>query len=317
MHRCLPGSVVLVAAASVAACAPAERGAARTEQSTNVVPIVARGLTFEAPDSIPAGWNTFRFSNESEMTHFAILERLPEGITIQDQQEQVAPVFQEGMRLLDAGQADSASAAFGKLPEWFGQVVFSGGPGLTSPGQTSQTTVFLEPGTYLIECYVKTAGVFHSYNPNPPAYGMVRQITVTGAASGEPEPSASIHITLSGERGIEVEGSPQAGPQTIAVHFEDQKIHENFVGHDLQLVRLSADTDLPALAAWMDWTRHGGLQTPAPARFLGGAEEMPAGSTAYLAVDLMPGRYAWISEVSNPDQKGMLVEFAVPPASGL
>jgi len=317
MPRCLPASVLPLGAVLVVACAPAGRDTAKTEQVPNVVHIVARGLTFEAPDSIPSGWNRFRFTNESEVVHFAVLERLPAGVTIKEQQEQAAPVFQEGMRLFDAGQPDSALAAFGKLPEWFGQVVFSGGPGLTSPGQTSETTLYLEPGTYLIECYVKTAGVFHSYNPNPPVYGMVRQVTVTGAASREPEPSGSIRITLSTGRGIEIAGDPQAGPQTVAVYFEDQKIHENFAGHDLQLVRLSADTDLPALAAWMDWTRPGGLQTPSPAQFLGGAEEMPAGSTAYLTVDLTPGRYAWISEVPNPDQKGMLVEFSVPPSSGL
>lgn len=307
----------LALTAAIISCTPREAAPPSAEVEPGVVNIVARGLTFEAPDSIPSGWSTFRFTNESEMIHFAILERLPEGITIQDQQEQVAPVFQEGMRLLDAGQADSALAAFGTLPEWFGRVVLAGGPGLTSPGQTSQATVFLEPGTYLIECYVKTAGVFHSYNPNPPAYGMVRQFTVTSTASGEPEPSASIHITLSSERGIEVAGEPQIGLQTVAVHFEDQKVHENFVGHDLQLVRLSAGTDLPVLAAWMDWTRPGGLQTPAPAQFLGGVNEMPTGATAYVTVDLMPGRYAWISEVPNPDQKGMLVEFAVAPRSGL
>ncbi len=91
--------------------------------------IVARGLTFEAPDSIPSGWNTFRFVNESEMVHFAILERLPEGITIKEQQAEVAPVFQEGFRLLNAGQVDSALAEFGTLPEWYGRVVFAGGPG--------------------------------------------------------------------------------------------------------------------------------------------------------------------------------------------
>lgn len=307
----------LLIVAAFAACAPAERGASKAEEAANVVTIVARGLTFDAPDSIPSGWNTFRFVNESEMVHFAILGRLPEGISIKEQQAEVAPVFQEGFRLLSAGQVDSALAEFGTLPEWYGKVVFSGGPGLTSAGQTSETTVYLEPGTYLIECYVKTAGVFHSYNPDPTAYGMVREIVVTDMVSDLPEPAATMRVTLSAERGIEVAGDPVVGPQTIAVYFEDQKVHENFVGHDLHLARLSADTDLGGLAAWMDWSRPDGLLTPAPVQFLGGADEMPAGATAYFTVDLVPGRYVWISEVTNPDQKGMLVEFAVAPRSGL
>jgi len=276
-----------------------------------VVKVVARGLTFEAPDSIPSGWTTFRFVNEASMVHFAAVERLPPGISVKDQQEQVAPVFQEGLRLLTAGQVDSAMAAFGTLPDWFGQIVFMGGPGLTAGGHTSETTVYLEPGTYLLECYVKTGGVFHSYNPNPPAYGMVHEFTVTDSVTAAAEPIPDVRITLSSEHGIVVSGQPVAGRQTVAVEFEDQKVHENFVGHDVHLVRLQEGTDPAVLAGWMDWSRPDGLQTPAPAEFLGGVEEMPAGSIGYFTVELTPGEYAWISEVTAPDRKGMLKTFRV------
>jgi hypothetical protein len=44
-----------------------------------VVEIVARGMTFDAPATIPSGWNTIRLRNESDMVHFALLERMPEG----------------------------------------------------------------------------------------------------------------------------------------------------------------------------------------------------------------------------------------------
>jgi hypothetical protein len=61
----------------------------------------------------------------------------------------------------------------------------------------------------------------------------------------------------------------------------------------------------------MDWRQPGGLQTPAPARFVGGLQEMPAGSTGYFTVELEPGRYAWIAEVAEPQNKGMLLTFTV------
>jgi len=61
----------------------------------------------------------------------------------------------------------------------------------------------------------------------------------------------------------------------------------------------------------MDWTQPGGLQTPAPAVFLGGLQEMPAGSTGYLTVTLEPGRYAWIAEIPGTDANGFLKEFSV------
>jgi hypothetical protein len=304
--------LVLISVMLSNGCTTGERPATSSLSAPNVVTITARGLSFEAPDAIPSGWTTFRFSNESEMVHFAVLERLPEGIGIEQQQRQVAPVFQAGMDLLNEGKTDAAMKKFGELPEWFGKVVFMGGPGLTSGGRTSQASVQLAPGTYLMECYVKTAGVFHSYNSDPGAYGMVRQFTVTDEPSGAPEPEATLELTLSSGRGIEVRGRPVAGTNTVAVHFEDQTVHENFVGHDVHLVRLAEASDAAAVAAWMDWRQPHGLETPAPAEFLGGLHEMPAGTTGYITVRLEPGRYAWVAEVPKPDEVGMLRTFTVP-----
>ncbi len=302
-----------VLALIASACAPNERAASSDNASGGVVDVIARGLTFEAPDTIPSGWTTFRFRNESGVVHFAVLERLPDGMGLEEQQQEVAPVFQAGMDLLNAGKMDAALAKFGELPEWFGRIVFMGGPGLTGPGRTSAASVYLEPGTYLLECYVKTGGVFHSYNPEPSAYGMVHELTVTRTPSGAEEPVATARITLSSERGIEVNGELTAGEQTVAVHFEDQVIHENFVGHDVHLVRLTDETELAELAAWMDWRATRGLETPAPAEFVGGLHEMPAGATGYITVTLEPGRYAWIAEVPEPEKKGMLQTFEVAP----
>jgi len=306
-------TVILLAVLSTA-CGGRRKPPADTTatRSANVIELKAVDRSFQAPDSVASGWVTFRFTNASTMTHFAVVERLPKGIGVREQQEQVAPVFQAGMDLLTEGKPDKAMAEFGVLPEWFGQVVFTGGPGLTAPGRTSQATVYLEPGTYLLECYVKTDGVFHSYNPDPTAYGMVHQLTVTAPASAAPEPEAAVTLTLSSTGGIEMSGTPVAGKQTVAVHFKDQIVHENFVGHDVHLVRLVDDTDSDALVAWMDWTRVGGLQTPAPAQFLGGVNEMPAGKTGYMTVTLEPGRYAWVAEVPNAAEKGMMKEFTVP-----
>jgi hypothetical protein len=110
---------------------------------------------------------------------------------------------------------------------------------------------------------------------------------------------------------MEVRGEPAPGSQTVAVHFQDQMVHENFSGHDVHLAKLADDTDLKNLVAWMDWTQPNGLQVPAPVEFLGGLEEMPAGETGYFTVTLEPGRYAWIAEVPHSDKKGMLKTFTV------
>jgi hypothetical protein len=273
--------------------------------------VVARGLTLEAPDEIPSGWTTLRFSNEAEITHFVVVERLPEGQSEASQQAEVAPIFQDGMNLLAAGDPDAALEAFGALPPWFGEIVFLGGPGLTGPNAVSGATIHLEPGTYLLECYVKTGGVFHSFNPDPAVHGMVHEFRVTAETTDVPEPTPTLEIAISSSEGIRVDGTPSAGDHTIAVRFTDQTVHENFVGHDVHLARLSADADPATVAAWMDWRTPTGLQTPAPADFLGGLNEMPAGSVGYFDVTLAPGRYVLVSEVPGSGDKGMLHEFTV------
>ena len=283
---------------------------------SNVVEMSVIDLMFEAPDEVPSGWTTIRLKNTSGMTHFAILERLPEGIGIEEQQREIASVFQAGMDLLNKGKVDDATEMFGTLPDWFNDVVFTGGVGFIAPWQTAEITVFLEPGTYLLECYVKTVGVFHSFNPVPDLYGMVHEITVTEEASGAPEPEADIELTISSERGIEVEGDIGLGRHTVAVHFEDQVGYDHFLGHDVHLARLTENTNLDALEAWMDWTQPTGLETPAPAEFLGGLHELPAGQTGYFAIDLEPGSYAWIAEVPDPAGKMMLQTFSTSVRGG-
>ena len=281
------------------------------EHQPYIVDVMIAGLSFTAPDKIPSGWITFRVHNNSAMVHFAVVEKLPPGIGVADQQKEVAPVFQQGMDLLSQGDEAAAQGKFAELPEWFGKIAFLGGPGLTSAGLTSQTTLYLEPGTYMLECYVKTNGTFHSYNPVPGQFGMVHQFIVTETSSGSHEPQATFELTISSEEGIHAPPRIKSGKQTVAVHFSDQKEYANFVGHDVHLARLTADTDLAQLENWMDWTQPHGLETPAPVTFMGGTNEMPAGKTGYLSVSLEPGRYAWIAEVPDARKKGMLKIFEV------
>lgn len=286
-------------------------GAAR--DSSTVVEVVASGFHFEAPDQIASGWTTIRFRNETGMTHFVILEKMPvvngEQLDLADSKALVVPVFQN---LMDstANRPLSFPEKGLALPGWFGGVVFLGGPGLVGPYRTAETTVLLEPGTYIIECYVKTGGLFHSAN------GMIDQIVVTDEVSRVRKPRPTLRLTLSSTEGIEVEGTPSPGTHTIAVHFADQMVYSNMLGHDVHLARIEDDTSVEELAAWMNPSQPGQFETPAPARFLGGVQDMPAGSTAYFTVLLEPGNYAFIAEVPDPEEKKMLKTFTVPAAAG-
>lgn len=280
----------------------------KKEKPSGLIQVQAVGMEFEAPDTVPSGWLSFSLQNTSDMIHFAMIERLPQGKTVEDQQEEIAPVFQNILDNINEKEPSVPEAGF-EPPEWFNEIVFLGGPGLVSAGKTAEATVYLEPGTYMLECYIKTNGIFHSYNPGKMA--MVHGFTVTSDTSDLEEPVPDVRIELSTENGIVVDGEIATGKQIIKVTFKDQKVHENFVQHDVHLVSLTDTTDMDALEDWMDWTQPNGVQTPAPAEFLGGTNEMRAGEETYISVDLSPGNYAWISEVPNAKEKGMFKTFTV------
>jgi hypothetical protein len=291
---------------------PAEGTVAESDASPqNVLELRAVGMRFEGPHQIPAGWVTIRFENLSNMVHFALIDRLPPGVTPKEMASEVAAKFQRGMDLIAAGETESAMQVFGTFPEWFGDVVFLGGPGLLSGGETAEATVFLEPGEYMLECYIKTNGVFHSYNPQPGELGMVHGLSVIGPAVSTAEPDANFTLAISSEGFKSVEGELRPGRNMIRAVFQDQKVYANFVRHDVHVLRIDEDTDLDAVGAWMDWSRPDGFETPAPAVFVGGLNEMPAGNTAYFSVDLAPGRYAFIAEVPSPAENGFLLPFTV------
>ena len=284
-------------------------------------------------DEVPSGWTTFRFTNASHSDHFVLLYRAPQeaieaaanaGQPLLDHWHDAITVpFQEEFNPYVAGDI-SYDAFLGNLvgaisasAPWFFSpgAPASGGPGLTAAGKTSQTTVMLQPGTYILECYVKDEDEqFHSYS------GMLQQLTVTDTESGALEPSATATLELSSSDGIRMPDEMRPGMQTIAIRFLDQATYEHLQGHNAHLVKLNS-TDpalLDDLAGWMDWRAEGSLAFRAPegTELLGGTMEMAAGGTAYYTVTLAPGTYAWIAEVPDPAAKNMLKTFTVPSARG-
>ena len=274
----------------------------------NVISIVTQSMEFQMVDTIPSGWNTFVYKNESNETHFFLLDKYPEGKTISNTKSEIFPPFDSGMDLINKGNVAEAMEAFNTLPKWFFEVQFLGGSGLIAPKHTSETTVKLEPGYYIMECYVKMPnGKFHT------SMGMIKELIVTDEDSGNIPPIATVNVAISSKEGIVFDETISKGKQVISVKFNDQIVHENFVGHDVNLVKMNDTTNLKKLESWMNWADPKGLITPVPNgfTFLGGVNNLPAGSTGYFKVSLTPGYYAFVSEVPNAISKNMLKTFKV------
>lgn len=279
-----------------------------TTEQNPVVEIVTNNMDFESVDTLFSGWNKFKYINKSTQAHFFLLDKYPEGKRIEHTIKEVGPPFENGMALIMEGKMDEAMAAFGKLPEWFGEVVFTGGSGLVSPKTTSTNWVNLEPGLYIMECYVKMAnGKFHT------SMGMAKEIWVTQEDSGISPPKADIAMSISSTEGISYGKEITEGKHIFKVNYKDQITHENFVGHDVNLVKLDSTANLETLEAWMNWATPTGLMDPLPkgVLFLGGTNDAPAGSIQYFEVYLPVGNYAFISEVPNASRKNMLKTFSI------
>lgn len=277
-------------------------------KSENEIEIITTAMEFQMPDTITSGWNTWVYHNKSIFTHFILIDDYPNGITLDSVEQRVLPVFGSGMQLINEGNAEEGFAEFAKLPQWFSEVIWPGGVGLISPGLTAQTTLKLDPGYYLVECYVKmSSGMFHTN------MGMIKELVVVDEESSLEEPQADVAISISSASGIEFEPPATAGNYTFSVHFLDQVPHENFLGHDLNLVKLAEDANEKVLEAWMDWRDPKGLIDPAPEgfTFLGGVNDMPEGGKAYFTAQLEPGKYAMVSEVPNTLEKGLFKTFEV------
>ncbi len=316
---------------------PETFNATNEDQNSNTIEIMAlhdhetnRHLFDMSTNEVSAGWTTFTFTNASDSDHFAVIYKLPdEAISAADEAGEelldhwynsVTVPFQEEYNHLTDGAVNYETfvnnlvTSISNKDPWFfepGAPPY-GGPGFTSAGLSSKTTVYLDPGSYVMECYVKDEDeTFHSY------IGMLEMLTVTGEESEERKPGSVTTVNISSDSGISVDGDLRTGDQTIEIYFEDQMSHEHLLGHNVQLVKLNDETNqnlMDDVAAWMDWRKPGSLVNRAPenAQLLGGAMEMTAGSRAFYNVNLRPGDYAWIAEVPNPEEKNMVYRFSIP-----
>ncbi len=286
------------------AAAQAEAAPPGSADNPHVVEVEAEDYAFRIPAEINSGWTTFRFANQGEEHHFLFITQLPVDVGYDAFVEQIVMPFNDVWYDLRDGRmtADEAMPALSEeLPEWYWGVDFMGGVGFLAPGASAEATVYLEPGQYVVECYMRTPdGEIHSME------GMLDPLTVTAEPSEGSPPPAALQIVLS-EEGMALDGLPQPGLNTFEVHWADHP--EGTFGHDVQVLRVDNETTVDDVLHWMNFLNLEALTEPAPGSFVGGITPMPAGSTAYFAAELEPGRYILASQYTS--HLGVLTEFTV------
>jgi hypothetical protein len=243
-----------------------------------VLRVEATDYAFTASTPSPAsGTVTVRLVNRGHETHHLELSPAPESMTLR--------------RYYELATADEPSPLVHDI----------GGPNLTRPADSSEVTLTLAPGRYILTCWVTgTDGKPHIMR------GMMKEIRVAEAPQAARPPSAVVTIRAS-DYAFDIRGTLRPGANVVA--FENTGPQE----HDLEVVRLA-----PGQTAEMvrRWAASGGIGSPTDA-VVGGSSGIDKGLRVWMTLHLTPGRYALFCFV--PDAKdgkmhllhGMLREISV------
>jgi len=301
------GYARIVSAASITVAAlltlPAnaqQNPAASDPGVSHVVEIDALDYAFRVPDEVPSGWVTISFTNHGDEQHFLYIAELPEGKTADDYVVDLtmnldvawSAVRDHGM---DPDDARRLISSFG----WWSPALDQGGAGITAPGRTTELTLYLEPGRYVLDCYLKTeAGEFHTME------GMAHELVVTDNVAAVAPPDPDVEVALFNDR-MEVSGDLTAGRRTVSVAMAEGR------GQTVHVARMGPGDEVQEVVDWMRWLEPGGLMAPGPVEFVGGVHRMPEGGTAYFVIDLEPGRYLFVSQYGA--HQGVLQEVTIDP----
>jgi hypothetical protein len=256
---------------------PAADGVA--QGAANVVLVTGRDFEYDAPLEIAPGLTTFRFIDEGPEPHHLTLMRLEGGHTMDD--------FMAALR--DRRPLDGIATALG-------------GPNAPGPGGESNATMHMEPGEYVMACFIPSPdGVPHI------AKGMVRPLTVRGDAVPAADEEVDVDITFL-DYAFNLPEEVRPGRRTIRVTTHESASEP----HEVLLVRLAEGRTVEDMNDWIHT-----FEGPPPGEFLGGITALDPGESATFTADFTPGEYALLCPIPSAHDgephtyKGMMRQFTV------
>ena len=251
--------IVLLLATSLAGGVPA-----RAPVDPPVVVVHAKDFSYVAPKTISAGANTFHLVNDGKELHHLSIMKLATGRTMAD--------FAAAMKKP------------GPPPSWVTNV---GGPNAAVPGASSDATLTLEAGNYVLLCFVPSPGETAPHVMK----GMLHPLTVLPGNSMAAEPAADDIVTLS-DYGFSVDKPLTAG------HHEVKVVNTAAQAHEVVLMELMPGKTIADMRNWIEKDM---MKGPPPGRPIGGMSNLDKGRTGSFPADLHPGHYGMICFV--PDAK--------------
>lgn len=247
--------------------------------AARVVEFQASDFAFNTPDTLAAGRLTIRLSNHGLEPHHAQLMRLNDGVSF----DQLMASFQ--------AEGDAALRF----------ISLEGGPGAIDPHGTSQVTLDLKPGTYVLACFIAGPdGVPHLVK------GMIKPIEVTPSDTPATTVTDSATFTMQ-DFSFTMPDTLPAGPATYKV------VNAGPQPHELNVLKLAPGVSQQDLLEWED--APGG---PPPFQAVGGINGFSVEGSGYMTLDLEPGTYVAVCHIPDPAtgiahaHLGMIKTFTVP-----
>ncbi|HET8722159.1 MAG TPA: hypothetical protein VFM24_09035 [Nitrospira sp.] len=246
---------------------------------TPEVTFLASDHRFDGPDSVPAGQTTVRLRNRGKEPHQLQFLKLEQGKTPAD---------------LDA----ALKSDVGSIPPWAKHV---GGPNGVGGGETSEATLYLEAGSYVMIC-----GIPGKQHKTHAALGMQKPLRVTETHAPPPEFQGNFHMAMLDYEFVVVQPL-RKGRHTFYVVNRGNQIHQ------ASFIRLHAGASAEDVLAALDRDDPSRL----PGALIGGMSGLEPGRDGTFTADLTPGRYAIMCLFSSGKTteshaaKGMVMNFTI------
>lgn len=238
-----------------------------SDRAAAVPRIEAREYSYVLPkQEVKGGVTSIEFANTGTQMHEFSLGRLAPGATLARYESELT---------------DGDNRAPGK------DVARDvGGVPVLSPGRRVTVTRKLEPGIYVLVCYIPAPdGKPHI------EHGMIGTFEVAGdTKQAPPKPDA---VIVAGDKGFKVP-TLSAGRQTIELRNAAREERE------FQLGSPEPGKKRPDIERWFDE----GMRGPAPIVFPGGIQSIPAGTSVYEEFELNAGRTYYLT-----DEHGLEARF--------
>jgi hypothetical protein len=251
------------------------------DSGPDTVTYIAHDESFSGPTNIAAGHITVRLANEGQDPHHIQFIKLLQGKTADD---------------LIAAIKTAPSVT----PVW---ARYAGGPNAVIGNETSEATIDLEAGEYVVVCQVPDRQGRPHF-----ARGMFKRVRITSGppARGGPTKDSADAVVRAIDFRFNLQQPLRAGRQRIRL------VNRGSQPHELVIIQLRSGA---TLKDFVEFLGPKGID-PAPGRPIGGMTGLEQDEEGSFPVNLIPGRYGLICFF--PDAagvphfaKGMATEFNV------